>query len=756
MMFEHRVLQKLDDYFTDLNRRLEKCVYFYRIYSYNEEIKNFIIKYYEEARKSGVVIEGKIPNPDEKNLEYYNEMMGNSFQMSPGFIASSLKKWLPRMNDYQRETVSLSIYDTLEEMRRSGKNDNMLKNAYIKFMCWLYYRFERIVSRLGENVVPKILYEGEISNYELKLITILSNAGCDIVLLQYGGDANYLKLDPQSKFSVGYKAPNASAFPAEFSVRWIRKEMENQMNIQRLYGTLPQTVNCTNAWIEGNGLEDISRSIAARGNDPKVFYNCFIRINGVEDKLTYLNELYQFQLELKNSGRKPVIVENMIPVPSMEEISSIQRNHFNNRDQMLTGLTSNIRYTANPELQRLMNKAFIDTMMEAEKQEGMNLNKLTNKAVYLLCWLKRYQQELFRNWKMPEIGCFIYLGGCKNDNEEIFLKFLARLPVDVLILNPNLNAKCCLEDKLLYEINYVNSMSVIKYPGENSDIRMGTAAYHAERELDEIMYQGSGIYRNQQYGKAVSVTLQTMYEEISILWDQDLKYRPNFSTVDAVVNIPVIFSKVSGVKQGQVQNYWDSIRNLITEDTFVIKKAPFIQQTDANPVKPYVTEFYKNGRLMRDKIKSHKAYQYGYLREEIQNHILDKLQLLIEQKTIRGTFQNGTEYTIIATVLNLNKEILRMIQKFDFTKKNPKLIYINTGETVISLEDSILTAFLNLVGFDILFFVPTGYQSVEKYFHEKVMEEHQVGEYVYDLTVPDLSSSNIRHSWRKKLFGKNN
>jgi hypothetical protein len=403
-----------------------------------------------------------------------------------------------------------------------------------------------------------------------------------------------------------------------------------------------------------------------------------------------------------------------------------------------------------------MNKAFIDVMVEAEAQEGMNLNKLTNKAVYLLCWQKRYQQQLFKDWKQPDISVFIYLGGCKNENEELFLKFLARLPVDVLILNPNLNTKCCLEDKLLYEINYRESLTVERFPRENSDIRMGTAAYHAERELDELMYQDSGIYRNQQYGRAVSVTLQTMYEEIAILWNQELKYRPNFSTVDSVVNIPVIFAKASGVKNGQIENYWDSIRRLITEDVVVIKQAPFLSSTDQNPVKQYVTEFFKNRKLLKEKIKAHKSYQYGYLREDIQNHILEKLQLLIEQKLIRGTFENGTEYTIISVVLNLNQDILRRIQKFDFTKKNPKVIYINTKESMISLEDSIAMAFLNLIGFDILFFVPTGYQSVEKYFNKKVMEEHQIGEYVYDLTVPDLSSSNIRHSWRERLFGRNN
>ena len=160
-----------------------------------------IKKYYDVARRTGVVIEGKIPNPDEGNLSYYNEIMGMEFQMNIGFILMSLRKWLPRMNEFQRQNVANSIYDSLDSMRRAGKTENMLKNAYIKFMCWLYYKFERIVNQLGENNIPKILYEGSISNYELMLISILSNAGCDVVLLQYAGDGGYLKSDPESVLS---------------------------------------------------------------------------------------------------------------------------------------------------------------------------------------------------------------------------------------------------------------------------------------------------------------------------------------------------------------------------------------------------------------------------------------------------------------------------------------------------------------------------------------------------------------------------
>ncbi len=753
-MFEHIKIQRLEDFFMELGSRNSRGVYFYRINGYNDQISDFIIKYYQAARSSGVIIEGRIPNPDEKNLAYYNEIMGSGFRLSKDFFDVSLKKWLPRMSDYQRNVVAASIYDTLDTLKQTGKNDNMLKNAYIKFMCWLYYKFERIVNQLGNDKVPKILYEGEISNYELLLIKILAKAGCDIVLLQYAGDANYQKLDPNSIESDELKIPDMKGFPAGFNLKWIRDEIQNSQNRERLYGKKPEVLNCTNAWMSGKGLLDVKTDLPSRGNDSKLFYNCFLRMNGVEDKLTYLNELYQFQLAFKNTNRKLVIVDNQIEQPSMQEINSIQRKNYSRQEDMIMDLSSNIKYTANIELQRLMVKSFVDIILAEAKQEGMSLNKLTNKAVILLCWLKRYQEKLFHNWKMPDISCFIYMGGCKNDNEAMFLKFLARLPIDTIILNPNLNSKCCLQDSLLYEINYTESLSVAKFPQENSDIHVGTAAYHAERELDTLMYGESGIYRNRQYGKATSVILQTMYEEIGILWNQELKYRPSFSTVDDVVNMPVILAKVSGVKEGNASKYWSGIKALQTPETLTIKSVPYINSTEENPMKQFATEFFKNGKVQKNKIKAHQSYQYGVLRDETQDYILDKLQLLIDQKTIKGTFENGTEYTIVATILGMKTEIVRMIQKFDFTKINPKIIYINTTESTISLEDSILMAFLSLVGFDIVFFVPTGYQSIEKYFNKRIIEEHQIGDYLYDLRVPNFNmiSSSNRQSWRDKIF----
>lgn len=758
-MLEHKKIRNLGDYFAPLNARPDKGVYFYRINGYSPEIGEFIEKYYDVARRTGVVIEGKIPNPDEKNLAYYSEIMGMDFRMDISFITMSLKKWLPRMNSYQTQNVASSIYDSLDSMKKNGKTDNILKNAYIKFMCWLYYKFERIVNQLGENNIPKMLYEGDISNYELMLISILSNVGCDVVILQYHGDEDYLKIDSKSLISDNLVMAGIKPWPQGFCIKRVRDELQSDINNERLYGVKPSVTNCTNAWIEGDGFDDIRKSVVMRGNDSRFFYNCFCRINGAQDKLTYTNELFQLQQELRNSKRRLVIVNEEIQKPLPDEISGIKRGSYANKEQMILDLSGNLNYISNIELRHIVHKSFVDIILEESKKEENNLNRLINKAVYLLCWFKRYMQDLFTGWKMPDIACFIYMGGCKNDNEAMFLSFLARLPVDVVILNPNLNIKCCLEDKLLYEINYPESLSITKYPEESSQVRIGTVAYHAERELDTLMYQDSGMYRDKQYDKANVICLQTMYEEIKILWDQELKYRPNFSTVDGVVNIPVIFAKVSGVKDGLVAPYWVSIKELITPDTIVITSAPYIRPTDSNPMKNFSAEFFKNGKLQRNRIKNHPSYQYGILREDMQDFILDKLQMMIEQKLIRGIGENGTEYTVIAQVLNMPKDIVRLIQKFDFTKKNPKLIYINTTETIISLEDSILTAFLNLIGFDIVFFVPTGYQCIEKHFNRQLMEEHQIGEYKYDLQVPDLkklSLNSARPSWRDKIFKRGN
>lgn len=754
-MFQLGRIEKLHDYFSACSRRREQAVFFYRMAGYSGEVAAFLTQYDQAARTNGVVIEGRIPNPDPKQLDYLAEMMGSDFQLDAGFLTQKLTRWLPRLTGVQREAVVTAMTATLQDLQAHGKNENMLRNAYIKYMCWLYYKFERILGRLGGDELPKILYDGTVSSYELQLLVILARAGADIVLLERAGDAGYLRCDPTSQYAQLYQAPGLTPFPADFSLRQLREQGRQQAERQKLYGAPAGIAPCTNAWMKTPDVKEILTAVRARGDDPKLFYNAFVVQYGVEDKLLFPSDMVAFYQQLKREGRKVCLENGRLPPPTPEEIVAVRRRNHQTAEQLAADLAANLQYPNNQQLQTLMRQAFLDVVLEEDKAVGGNLNRLLNKAVYLVAWMKRYQKDLFQNWQAPEVGVFILFGACSGDNEALFLRLLAKLPVDVLVLLPDLNAPCVLKDPALLDLHKEHSLPMTDFPVEPSQMRVRTAAYQAEREMDSILYQNTGLYRARQHQKAEAVTLQTMYEEIGLLWDQELKYRPGFAAEGDTVTVPVLLEKICGIKDGPILPYWLEIKKLVTPETTLVTKLPWQTGLEANPMKPYATQFLRQGRLQREKIKQHKDYPYGILRPEIQDYLLDKLQILLDEKLIAGTYQNGTEYTIVSTILGLPKDLLRRIQNFDFTKKNPKLIIISTTEETLSLEDSILVAFLNLVGFDILFFVPTGYQSIEKYFQKPFANEHQLGPYRYDLQVPDFRTlheggkSSIR-----KLFGR--
>ncbi|MBD9248364.1 MAG: hypothetical protein EGQ60_06000 [Clostridiales bacterium] len=754
-MFQLGRIEKLHDYFSACSRRREQAVFFYRVAGYSGEVAAFLTQYDQAARTNGVVIEGRIPNPDPKQLDYLAEMMGSDFQLDAGFLTQKLTRWLPRLTGTQREAVVTAMTATLQDLQAHGKNENMLRNAYIKYMCWLYYKFERILGRLGGDELPKILYDGTVSSYELQLLVILARAGADIVLLERAGDAGYLRCDPTSQYAQLYQAPGLTSFPADFSLRQLREQGRQQAERQKLYGAPAGIAPCTNAWMKAPDVKEILTAVRARGDDPKLFYNAFVVQYGVEDKLLFPSDMVAFYQQLKREGRKVCLENGRLPPPTPEEIAAVRRRNHQTAEQLAADLAANLQYPNNQQLQTLMRQAFLDVVLEEDKAVGGNLNRLLNKAVYLVAWMKRYQKDLFQNWQAPEVGVFLLFGACSGDNEALFLRLLAKLPVDVLVLLPDLNAPCVLKDPALLDLHKEHSLPMTDFPVEPSQMRVRTAAYQAEREMDSILYQDTGLYRAKQHQKAEAVTLQTMYEEIGLLWDQELKYRPGFAAEGDTVTVPVLLEKICGIKDGPILPYWLDIKKLVTPETTLVTKLPWQTGLEANPMKPYATQFLRQGRLQREKIKQHKDYPYGILRPEIQDYLLDKLQVLLDEKLIAGTYQNGTEYTIVSTILGLPKDLLRRIQNFDFTKKNPKLIIISTTEETLSLEDSILVAFLNLVGFDILFFVPTGYQSIEKYFQKPFANEHQLGPYRYDLQVPDFRTlheggkSSIR-----KLFGR--
>lgn len=288
-----------------------------------------------------------------------------------------------------------------------------------------------------------------------------------------------------------------------------------------------------------------------------------------------------------------------------------------------------------------------------------------------------------------------------------------------------------------------------------------TQAYDSQKELDEILYSGElCMFKNHQFSKANAVNIKTIYEEIFVLWNEKAQFRQGFKVDADVVNLPVIFANICGSNYEKDKQYWKSVENLIVGRTYVCNNRN-ISYTDFRgkgkiEQKLFVKFngwFNKDNTLNRRKFIQDNYYKnkYNYLREDMQNHLLDKLDLMLTQNIFK-TDDKDFKYKIVSTFLNLDSNIVTLIQNFDFTKEIPKIIYIKTVKIEPNIADGIILYFLHLVGFDIILFTPTGNSGIEIFYEADIINEYHIGDYKNNLSVPVKICSNLELNKKKASF----
>ena len=411
-----------DECFLPISKRKQRGTFFLRITQYSDEIAEWLWKYHEAARQKGVILENQIQNPDERQLNYYMETMGTAFSSESALIRLALQKWMPRMSESVRIEFSEALCAQLQELRRQGKSEGIQKNVYIKLMCWLYYKFERLMPYLGQDDAPKILYESSsITNHELILLRLLMSMGTDIVLLETLSDEAYKRLDAVSACSQLLSVPGGKPFPVDFSLKKFRKEhmhpcvqmppfsqdrapssrpavipgsnVGSTIDVEKRL-VIPSKAPCTNAWMKKADWQEVRTPPNMRGTDTALFYNAFLRVNGAQDKLTYVNELYQFYQQMQTEGRKVCILDGALPIPSPDEIQKIRRRNYRSAEEMTLDLIGNIPAAASVDLQRMMQLAFARTMKQAQmmlEQRTQDLRTAENVAMQSIPMLKTMQ-----------------------------------------------------------------------------------------------------------------------------------------------------------------------------------------------------------------------------------------------------------------------------------------------------------------------------------------------------------------------------
>lgn len=751
-MFELLALKNRNDYFKPQNQRIARGTYCYRWVGFDEETLIFLRKIHIETQLKGLYIKKPIPNPTESEVNYFYERTDNQFKMDKEYLLENGKAWFRTTNQESMELICDAIYEMLLKLQSMGTNSNILKNAYIKFMCWGRYQFESILGAIGQQVPPKILFEGELTKYELYMLFILARSGCDVVIVNFESDEAYLKIDPSSAFSklvYGKKTGVPSHHFSKIDIAAIERASREAEEIKHLEGTV-----ATNTWLKGDFFDALEKNNMERcfEGSPKI-NNLFVIYKGIDQKEAYRNRLYRLKTKLEKK-KKLFVVDEKIPNPTMEEVGKIRKFSYQEKQDMIEQMSMEIDISVDRTVVMLAKRAFLAVMQEMNQ---MSLFQLHNHGIRLLCWLKRFGGPMFEHYQLENLPIFLYYGAA-SQGEAAFMTMLSLMPIDVIYICPDKSAQDTFislnmaKKAIIYEL--ADSMPVESFPNAEHKMKVATTAYEAERDLDKMLYSGTtGLYRNRQFRRSTPVTLKTTQDEIGILWKEHAKYRPSFSVEENRVTVPNLFVKICGVEERSEVEYFKKIKEMITVNTIVVTRIPFMPESCSSPMRQNIRQFIKNGKILPDKIKNAPNYTYDYLSDDTQAYIFEKIQELIDLNWIKCDMPNLSE-TILATLLNLGKKTIRLIQQFDFTAEIPKVLIVDVDEAMLSLEDGIYLSFLNLVGFDIAVFTPTGYRNIEKYIKEDAYEEFQVGRYLYNLMVPNLGGGGQDNGgFINKIFG---
>lgn len=217
--------------------------------------------------------------------------------------------------------------------------------------------------------------------------------------------------------------------------------------------------------------------------------------------------------------------------------------------------------------------------------------------------------------------------------------------------------------------------------------------------------------------------------------------RPGFKVEAGTVYIPNLFAKISGTFN-DLNQYWNDFKDFKTaEDLLFISDIPYILDNNYSRYDLYSLEYcFKNGMVDKENLLSNRLYKFSYLKTPLQNGIIDKINQLLKLSIFKNKMETEFKLKILMTILSLNENILNLIQKFDYPFKIPKILIYDNDKDIFSDSDSIVVAFLNLMGFDIAIFTPTGYNNIEQKIQDTYYDTHKLDNVSFDLEIPNLNS----------------
>ena len=492
------------------------------------------------------------------------------------------------------------------------------------------------------------------------------------------------------------------------------------------------------------------------------YLSYFISYIGLEDEDFYNLEIFKVKYNIDN--RKDIaLFTNNLANPSDFDMINYFKSKINNKSNNIESL--DVTIINNEKINNRIKKS-IDTFLKHEAKEFNNDRVKENFIVKIMSWTKNYVDVLdINNNDAPKI---VFYGDIKK-HEVYFLTILYLAGFDVLYLNPNSKSNMDILNKNVYKIEEVavkTTQEMVTFEkrvllGEKVDKgsikkAMTIGAQASNRISNELLNESGFIKPWQlQNRKIKNILLTSTIDEIPIYWNQPLKLRPGFNFDDNYVEAPVFFSKINGV-YGDKSEYCKFVKVLKESNehvNYISVKDDFYRFSKKFTNDAFSLSFILDSKGIIDKetILKEKNYSISILSKSQQTMILEKVEEIIASNVFIDELNPEDRIKGLFAVLHMDKRFVHMINNFDYSLINPKLVIYMEDSIVFDKEIGFLLLLLSKIGFDIIILSPRGENCIENVISYKLIDIHRLDkmDYEFNLNEPEEEIGIF-----KKLFGR--
>lgn len=703
---------------------------------------------YVIAPASGVIGVATITITDDINTQNKDEIfkimdksdliIHDKFEMPPSQLDMPLNINSKTMQKVYKELDALKN-EVTNKKSKYITNETQLNNFQAKVLFWCSKLFKDIIATTDEYGRAHVtIQNNNISKHECLFINILNKAGvsfliisnkneCDdilknndnVVINRYGTSENIMYAPTVPNKQIDLNSLN-KAIPANIYITSDGVDIVNEENNNKV-------ATCTT-------LEEVETAIYDNKSKIKII------ISGTGNYRDTCDFYGKINRESKK-GNGIILFTNGFEKPTFDETKSFPKITIDRYDYVI-GTTLQFLKIEDKNLKDSIIKA-LKTVFNKVEFDKLKYQIFSNKILYTICILNK----ILNNYNNEYIA---YYGKVSGNDELVFNVLNYVDAVSYIIMTSDKSKVVQLESNTqLLELE--NSTEIFEMPTIDNRESSTTLAAKAQRRIDNTLYSGDtlGMYKPGQFRTCKTKRFSTIPEETILWWNKELYIRPGFEVQGDIALLPTLFKVIKGVDDGQqylkniqqlacgktiLCNNINELNNLVTNNSSShIVRGTDINNTMFNEQKP----FYKDGKLQRDLIRSGKNYSYGMLELHKQNLIFDKIEVILQSDLLNKKLVSKTqdyEDLVLNTLLNLDKQIVQYINWFEFYTYNPNIIVILTNEQKMTMEQVVLLIFLDLIGFDILIYVPSGFLSIENIVGKDFMyDTHVIGEYMYDI-----------------------